>query len=109
MLACVAFFIFAPKNGSTALIYLDGELFTEIDLTNVSESYTMQIGTGNIILIEPGQVSMYWADCPDGLCIKQGAVSSPIQPIVCLPNKVMIIVENEKTQQADAITGGTAS
>ncbi len=101
--------LLAPKKGMYAVIFLDGELYTTIDLNNVEEPYTIQVGGGNTVRVEKGRVRMESADCPDKLCVNQGWSSSVAKPIVCLPNKVMIIVENEPDGNSDngldAVTG----
>ena len=48
---------------------------------------------GNTVQAERGRIRMLSADCPDGLCVGMGWSSSPAKPIVCLPNRVTIIIE----------------
>ena len=105
LLGCGAFFLFAPDGGSRALIYLDGELYQEVELDSVRERYTIPVGEGNLVLIEPGGISMHSADCPDQLCVKQGR-ATVLQPVVCLPNRVTIIVEDPAEAELDVIIGG---
>ena len=63
-------------------------------------------GVINIIAIEHGRVRMFMADCPDGLCVRQGWIDSGMIPIVCLPNRVVIILESaENEQNIDAVVG----
>ena len=35
---------------------------------------------------------MVWADCPDQICVHQSWSSSPAKPIVCLPNRVTVLL-----------------
>ena len=105
LLGCGAFFLFAPKGGATALIYLDGELLQTVELGAVTEEYTLPVGEGNVALVEPGHISMRSADCPDQLCVKQGR-ATVLQPVVCLPNRVTIIVEDPAEAELDVIIGG---
>lgn len=108
LLGCGAFFLFAPKGGTTALIYLDGELLRTVELSAVTESYTLPVGEGNVALVEPGHISMHSADCPDQLCVKQGR-ATVLQPVVCLPNRVTIIVEGPAEDELDIVIGGGAA
>ncbi|MDY3304739.1 MAG: NusG domain II-containing protein [Clostridia bacterium] len=78
-----------------ACIFDDGKLVQKIDLSNVSNPYKIELA-GNVILVEKGQISMIDADCPDKLCIKQGAISDSARPIVCLPNKIVIKLTDDK-------------
>lgn len=86
-----------------ACIYQDGTLVHKINITDVTKPYTVTVGS-NVILIEKGQISMIDADCPDELCIKQGAISDSARPIVCLPNNVVIKLTNDEND-TDAVTG----
>ncbi len=102
--ASAAALLLAPKNGSRARIYKDGELFCIIDLSGVSEPYTVEVGGGNIVRVERGRIRMESADCPDRLCVNQGWSSSSAKPIVCLPNRVMIIVDGGSGGEPDAVS-----
>ena len=46
----------------------------------------------NTIEIKDGRVRMLEASCPNHLCIRQGWIRFEGQSIVCLPNKVTVIV-----------------
>ena len=107
LLGCGAFFLLAPKASEVALIYLDGELYCEVELSGVKESYTLPIGEGNVALVEEGGISMHSADCPDKLCVKQGK-ATVLQPVTCLPNRVTIIVEGKTSDEVDIVIGGGA-
>lgn len=88
------------KKGNIAVIYVDGKENERIYLQQVTNSFTISL-PHNKILVEPGQISVSEADCPDKLCIKQGKKSGGI-PIICLPNGVSIVFEESKG--ADAIS-----
>lgn len=55
---------------------------------------TIPIDTGNTVIIEDGQVYMKEADCPDGLCVKQGSISKVGESIICLPHKLVVRIES---------------
>ncbi len=94
--ACAAVLLFRPRGEArpVARVTLDGALVEEIDLTSVEAPYafTVEAGSGghNTVLVEPGRISVSEADCPDQICVRQGAVSDGAVPIVCLPHKLMI-------------------
>ena len=46
----------------------------------------------NRIEILGGKVRMTYADCPDELCIRQGWIEFDGQSIICLPNKITVMV-----------------
>lgn len=86
----------------TAEIYENGKLLRSIDLNAVTESYTIEL-SHNTVLVEHGRISMQSAECPDHLCVKQGAIKNGAYPIVCLPNKVEIRITDKAG--IDAVTG----
>ena len=58
-------------------------------------------GAENVVLVEPGQISMQSASCPDHLCVKQGTISDGILPIVCLPNHIRISIASDEEGSFD--------
>ncbi len=99
-----AFLLLTHKKGTNAAIYLDGELFCTVDLSDVSEPYSIKVGDGNVVRVEKGRIRMESADCPDRLCVNQGWSSSAAKPIVCLPNRVMIMVDGGSENKIDAVS-----
>lgn len=106
VLLCVSVGIFAYQvylsntvsDGVVAEIYLDGELVRKISLSDVDKPYTFEVegedGIVNVISVEKGRICVSDADCPDGLCVKQGWRSGGVTPIVCLPNRLVINFKN---------------
>ena len=87
--SAAAVFTGAYKPHKTAKIMKDGKLIRTVDLSSVTVPYTIDIDGKNTVLVEKGKISMKEAKCPDKLCVKTGCN----YPIVCLPNKVVITVE----------------
>ena len=54
-------------------------------------TYELNGGT-NRLLIQDGQASIIWADCPDGICVRQGKIRYTGQCITCLPNRLTVTV-----------------
>ena len=81
-------------HGQVAVIYTDGEVYAQIDLSAVRESYTIELA-GNTILVEPDGISMQSANCPDQICVHQGKIRAAGQ-ITCLPNRVQIVIRSGK-------------
>lgn len=94
------------KDGSIANIYLDGNLYKSIDLSEVKESYEIEINNDhtNIIKVESNGISIVEADCPDKVCINTGVIRNGSLPIICLPNKVVIKIENNEKDEFDGKT-----
>ena len=89
-----------------ARIYVSGELIQEMDLASKDEFFTFVVESENgcnTIGVEKGRIRVVDADCPDGLCVRQGWISKGSSVIVCLPNRLVIQIESAKTPEVDAI------
>ena len=96
--AAVLMKLLAPE-GTVARISVDGELIDTIDLSRVTEAYDISIDTEyghNTVHVEPGAISVTDADCPDGICVRQGKLTSSGTPIVCLPHKLVIEIYGDE-------------
>lgn len=96
-------------SGCIADIYQEGELLTSISLDDVREPYTFTVtgtdGGENLVEVRPGCIGIIYADCPDKLCVRQGFISSPGIPVVCLPNRLVIQLRLASDQETvDIIT-----
>ena len=83
-------------GGSVAAIYVDGALYDTIDLNAVAVAYERTIRTEygwNTIWVSHGAIQVADADCPGHDCVKQGAVTDGVIPIVCLPHRLVIQIE----------------
>ena len=100
----------APR-AKTAKILSDGEMVRVVDLENVKTPYeftvTSKDGGENTVRVENGRIAVVSADCPDKICVKRGFISGAQPPIVCLPNKLTVVVIGDD-KDIDAITGGDA-
>ena len=105
--AAAAVIIYTQRSpGRFAEIIQDGVLIRTVDLT-VNAEFTIENSAGgyNRIQVEDGAVSVIEASCPDKVCIHQGAVSAGPQPIVCLPNKLVIKIITPSGDEPDLIVG----
>lgn len=94
------------KDDYTAYIYVNGELYETISLSQVTAEYQLQITTEdggyNTILVQPGAISITAADCPDQICVKQGVITNNLLPITCLPHGLVI-----ELKPTDTLTNNT--
>ena len=96
--------------GGQVKVTVDGEVYGTYDLNPTGEkAQKIEIkdadGTvTNTLVIENGKADMISADCPDKLCVNQHAISSKGETIVCLPNKVVVEVEDGEEAQFDTQT-----
>jgi len=97
------------RPAATASVYQNSNLIEVIDLGRVTSPYTITVtgnaGRENVILVEPGRISVQSATCRDQICVNQGPISSGIRPIVCLPHRVVIQVAPSHADEADIGTG----
>lgn len=91
------------KPGNIVVITVDGQEFGEYPL---DEDRVIDINGTNVIRIKDGEAKMIQADCPDKLCMDQKAISSSQESIICLPNRVVAVIEGERDPDGiDAVAG----
>lgn len=104
-LLCVFLFalpLFSADKAAVAAVWHNGEKIEEIDLFAVHESYKITVG-GCVLLVEEGGIRFSDADCPDKLCVRSGRLSKNGDTAACVPNKVVVVIENgEKSFDAVA-------
>ncbi len=103
-LSCLIFL--KPAKGKIANIYLDGKCIRSVDLSKkMSDTFVIECENGsNTIKVENGKICVCSADCPDKTCVKSGWISKTAAPIVCLPHRLVIrIEENEASKDKDLI------
>ena len=93
------FFRMGGKEGAQVTITVDQKLYGTYEL---SKDQTIEINDTNTLKIENGQAKMVEADCPDGLCLRQHAISKDNETIVCLPNKIVVEVIGGAKKELDA-------
>lgn len=103
ILLCVIIIWLKPA-AAVAEIYLDGELVETIRWSSLTETVRIPVGGGNVVAADSSGVWMEEANCPDKLCIRQGKRRVSGMPIVCLPNRVTVVLKGgEKT--LDGVAG----
>ena len=80
------------KPGGMVEIIWDGK--TE-GVFPLSEDRTLRYETDhgyNVVVIENGTVRISEASCADQICVRHGPTDQTADPIVCLPNKLIVKV-----------------
>ena len=96
-----------PAPGRTlARVYLDGACVWEVDLAGLTSPVEYRVDTdsgSNVIQARPGGIRVLEADCPDQVCVRQGWLERGRTPIVCLPHRLVIQLEEnaENTENAE--------
>lgn len=103
--ALIPCFMNKNRESSQVVILINGE---ETDRYPLSEDKIITVsdhdGGYNLILISGGSVKVTDADCPDKLCVKQREISRSGESIICLPHKLVIMIESPEESDLDAIT-----
>lgn len=103
ILLTVFFWLHYSKTKATvAQIYLNGELVHEMPLDADAE-YTVSGAYHNTVAVKNGKISVTFTDCPGGDCHKIGWIDSAGRSIVCLPNRMEIVIAGEAP--VDAVVG----
>ncbi len=108
LLLCIAVFgiwmLTGSEGGGYVQITVDGKVLGQYPLDKEQDIPIQLDGeTVNLLKICDGQADMTWADCPDGLCVRQKAISKTNESIVCLPHKVVVTIEEAKEESFDSI------
>ena len=95
-------FSFSGSENLVAEIYVDGEKTRSIDLSEVTESYTVNENYCQL-LIEKDGVSFVFSDCGDKLCIKRGKLKNQGDTMACVPEKVVVILKADGKEKIDGV------
>ncbi|ADL07501.1 NusG domain II-containing protein [Thermosediminibacter oceani] len=97
------FQIYGFGGGRTyAVIEVDGRQYQKISLGSDGPKLQLKVPgvLGELIIeVDRDRVRVVSADCPDKDCIRQGWASRPGQMLVCLPNRVVVKIESEKSPE----------
>ena len=96
---------------AAAGIYVAIQYYQKVSTQNgrypLSEDHTETIrfedGSYNRFAIQDGYVSMPEASCPDQICVHHSRISRNKETIVCLPDKVVITIENGEDSGIDVL------
>lgn len=84
------------------LIQVNGKEYGEYPLAADRE---IKINDTNTCQISDGNVTMTYADCPDQICVHERAIDENGGNIVCLPNKVVLSIVNQKEAEGGGLDG----
>ena len=108
MISIAAMLLLNKTSANVVRIFQEGVQIERLDLSAVTEPYSFTVESGlgiNIISVEKGRIRISEANCPDGLCVRQGWISGGAMPIVCLPHQLIIQPDSDNTKELDAIVG----
>ena len=89
---------------AVAVVTVDGKEYGRYPLEkNHTETIHLSDGSYNTFEVKDGYVSMTDASCPDQICVNHSRISKKNETIVCLPDKVVITVENGEEAEIDVL------
>lgn len=95
----------ANTKDAVAVVTVDDVEYGRFPLNqNITERIELPDGSYNILMIQDGKADVTEASCPDGICVNHRAVSRQNETIVCLPNKVVVEIENGEESDVDSMT-----
>lgn len=98
----INFFQKANTKNGMAVITVDGEEYGRYPLAvEITEKIELADGSYNILGIKEGEADITEASCPDGICVNHRPISKNGQSIVCLPNKVVVEIQNGEEPEID--------
>ena len=98
----LSLWLIPETSGSTVKIFVDGELYKEVSLSENTEIFVESQYGKNTVTVKNGEVFVTGADCPDKLCEKS-SIDKSGESIVCLPNRLSVTVEGENEKEVDVI------
>lgn len=96
VVALIIIQFFVKKDGSIAIVKVDGEIQYQLDLSKNTEITITGHGGSNTIAVTDGYVYMKDADCPDKICVNTGKINKSGETIVCLPHRITVEVEGKE-------------
>lgn len=99
-----------PDSGKWAVIESDGKKVRRLDLDKETEVIIGDTGeetedeTGsdpayNKVVVKDGTVSVTESNCPNQICVQTGSISNPGEVIACLPHKLIIYIDEERSAE----------
>ena len=100
ILLTIIFLLKGSSVGTTVVVSVDGEEYGRYSLL---KEQVVQIGDTNTLVIHNHEADMLFAECPDQICVKHTPISGTDENIICLPNKVVVAIEDiyGKNQEAE--------
>jgi len=92
------------SSDGVVTVYRDREKVATYPMdASVVENFEAAGGGYNLLVIEDGCAYISEADCPDGLCMKQGRIDKDGQALICLPHKLTVRIEGGEKAELDGV------
>lgn len=101
--AAVFFWGFRLWNGKApeeVVVYAGEEEYARFSIREDRELLIETENGTNRLVLKNGKADVTEASCPDKLCVNQSAVSQTGETIVCMPNRVIVAIEQASQKTA---------
>ena len=90
-------FFLSSKEKKNALVYFEDDLLLTIDLSKKGNFYYEVDGLLGKVKLETidGKIRVIEENSPNHICSKQGFINQSYEVLVCLPNKIVIKIEEQ--------------
>jgi hypothetical protein len=78
----------------TVVVPAPKQISADAPAANADDPASAQYDYYNVVEISGGTVSVTEASCKNQVCVKHGAISRSGESIVCLPNRLVVRIEN---------------
>lgn len=97
------------NDAAKIMIEVEGKQYKTINmkkLTDKSETLHIELSEGKYFDLAFDKTGAHVVDvvCPDKLCQKTGKIERVGQSIVCLPNKVVVLIDGKAESEVDQVT-----
>lgn len=90
------------QTGASVSVTHNGNRIASYSLTE-ERQIPIQTDEGyNLLVIADHKAYIKEADCPDRLCVSSRPISRRGESLICLPHKLVILVENGESRAVDA-------
>lgn len=89
--SCIPWLIPASQ-GQTVTVSVDGR---EVVTLPLSEDREYPLPDGTVVVVRDGAAWVEKATCADKLCEEMGKISSEGQTVLCLPNRISLVISGE--------------
>lgn len=103
ILTYLPIYLYDHPEDKVAVVYYRNKEMMRIDLFK-NDRYHITGKKGDMIIeVKNGKIAVTKENSPYHLCSMQGFVSSFAEPIICLPNEIVICIEEKNQEELDVV------
>ncbi len=92
------------SSGNVAVVTYNNKELKKIDISKDRE-LLLKVGNSIIkIVVNEKRICIAESNCPENICVKTGWINKMGQYIVCVPNGIIVSIENSNKKEYDTIT-----